>query len=319
MKYKVKHRVEYQHTMKVPLHYLLLRLMPSQTENMVCHKNLMKITPVPSYQQTFVDYFGNHAIYMEITAATSAVTISSTSVVEVEPPTIPIPSETDPWDEVLSLLKAQYPYEGRRVYEWITGSPIARPQIELSHFVSDLFPPGRPVLESVLGLIERVMNEFAYSGSLKNSREEDVPSDLEILRRRSTLTSFGDASQHRPVDDIYAERIANDVEFAHLVIACLRSIGLAARFVTGYLVTVPPPGSKRLNGADSRHSWVSVYCGSAGWLGVDPTINALVGEYHIPIATGREFSDVRPVRGYCVGGGETSVSSMVDVEVHDGD
>ena len=103
-------------------------------------------------------------------------------------------------------------------------------------------------------------------------------------------------------------------DFAHLQIACIRSLGLAARYVSGYLLTKPPPGQARMVGADASHAWLSVYCTQWGWIDFDPTNNLLPRDRHITVAWGRDFSDVSPIRGVILGGGQHLVSVGVDVE-----
>ena len=117
-----------------------------------------------------------------------------------------------------------------------------------------------------------------------------------------------------PTRDVLAHRRGVCQDFAHMQIACLRSLGLAARYVSGYLSTSPPPGRPKLIGADATHAWVSVYCGEAGWVDLDPTNDTIPGDRHILLAWGRDYDDVSPVKGIILGGGEHTVTVAVDVE-----
>ncbi len=150
------------------------------------------------------------------------------------------------------------------------------------------FPPGRPVLEGVAALNSRIHRDFKF-----DTRATDVATPVaEVLKKRAGVCQ----------------------DFAHLMLACLRSLGLPARYVSGYLETKPPPGRQRLIGADASHAWVSAFCGEeAGWIDADPTNDVLPGERHITLAWGRDFSDVSPLRGVTLGAGGQTLRVAVDV------
>jgi transglutaminase-like putative cysteine protease len=159
---------------------------------------------------------------------------------------------------------------------------------DFSDFASVEFSAGRPILEAVLGLTSRIFHQFKF-----DPRATDVTT---------------------PVSEVMKKRAGVCQDFAHLMLACLRSIGLPARYVSGYLETAPPPGKPKLTGADASHAWVSVYCGeTAGWIDSDPTNNILPGERHITVAWGRDFSDVSPLRGVTLGAGGQHMDVAVDV------
>jgi len=150
------------------------------------------------------------------------------------------------------------------------------------------FPPGRPILEAVIALTERIFHDFKF-----DPRATDVTT---------------------PVAEVLMKRAGVCQDFAHLMLACLRSIGLPGRYVSGYLETAPPPGQTRLLGADASHAWVSVFCGDeSGWVDTDPTNNILPGDRHITVAWGRDFSDVSPLRGVTLGAGGQWLEIAVDV------
>ena len=159
---------------------------------------------------------------------------------------------------------------------------------EFAAYASPEFPPGRPVLEGLLALTHRVFHDFTF-----DPRATEVSTPVaEVLRNRAGVCQ----------------------DFAHLMLACLRSLGLPARYVSGYLETAPPPGATRLLGADASHAWISLFCGeAAGWVDADPTNNILPGERHITVAWGRDFSDVSPLRGVTLGAGGQSLAVAVDV------
>ena len=159
---------------------------------------------------------------------------------------------------------------------------------DFEQYARHSFPTGRPILEAVLDLNQRIHRDFQYD-----------PAATHV---------------HTPTEEAYALRRGVCQDFSHVQIACLRALGLSARYVSGYLRTHAPTGQPRLIGADQSHAWVSVYCGQRiGWIDVDPTNDKLSDLDHIPIAWGRDYSDVVPVRGVFLGGGKHQVTVSVDV------
>jgi transglutaminase-like putative cysteine protease len=154
-------------------------------------------------------------------------------------------------------------------------------------FAAPFFTPGRPLLAAVLDLTEQIFHEFRYRP--------------------------GSTSIHTSTSEVFAQRKGVCQDFAHLEITCLRSLGLAARYVSGYLLTDPPPGQPKLIGADASHAWVSVFFPGTGWLDFDPTNNQMPALRHVTLAWGRDFADVSPVRGVFLGGGKHAVHVSVDV------
>ncbi len=175
---------------------------------------------------------------------------------------------------------------------------FASPMIPISQTFSEYaradFPPGRPILDAVSALNTRIHREFRF-----DTRATDVAT---------------------PVSDVLVRKAGVCQDFAHLMLTCLRSLGLPARYVSGYLETAPPPGLARLTGADASHAWISVYCGdSTGWIDADPTNGILPGDRHITVAWGRDFSDVSPLRGVTLGAGDQTLRVAVDVVPFDQD
>jgi transglutaminase-like putative cysteine protease len=173
-------------------------------------------------------------------------------------------------------------------YEFVFNSPLLAVSEDLADYARQSFPAGTPLLQGVASLNRRIFTDFKYDP-------------------RSTTVAT-------PLEEVIANRRGVCQDFAHLAIASLRSLGLAARYVSGYLRTVPPPGKPRLVGADASHAWFSVYCPELGWVDFDPTNNLLAGTEHISVALGRDFSDVSPVSGVLTGGGQHTVGVSVDVE-----
>jgi transglutaminase-like putative cysteine protease len=210
------------------------------------------------------------------------------SVVTLSASTPPALTLSPPWTEVAELFRDPVSPEVVDQYQFCFDSPLLRTAPDLADYARGSFPAGTPLLVGVANLNQRIFRDFKYD---------------------PVATSVA-----TPLEEVWAKRRGVCQDFAHLAIACLRSLGLPARYVSGYLRTHAPPGKERLVGADASHAWFSVYCPSVGWVDFDPTNNLLTGEEHITVAYGRDYSDVSPVSGIITGGGHHEVRVSVDVE-----
>jgi transglutaminase-like putative cysteine protease len=188
---------------------------------------------------------------------------------------------------VKSLRESRNP-EDLNAYQFTFESPRIRPNPEFAQYASASFSEGRPLAEALLDLTARIHQEFCFDP--KTTTVRTAPE--EALWKRAGVCQ----------------------DFAHVQVACLRSIGIAARYVSGYLRTYPPPGRPRLRGADASHAWVSAYCPGSGWLDVDPTNNLVPSDSHVTLAWGRDYSDVSPFRGVILGGRDHELEVGVDLE-----
>lgn len=213
--------------------------------------------------------------------------ISAISKVEVHPRPLPNPTETPPWEEVRDQLAADTSAEGLEIFQFRFDSPMVAAADEYAEYAAPSFPPGRPILACLLDLTSRIHRDFTYD-----------PTATTVLT---------------PLNEVFALRRGVCQDLAHVEIACVRSLGLAARYVSGYLRTRPPEGMPPLVGADASHAWISVYCGSAGWIDADPTNDLLPSSEHIVVAWGRDYSDVSPINGLFIGGGQHAMSVGVTV------
>ena len=211
----------------------------------------------------------------------------SRSLVEIRPSTPPRPNATPPWETVRDGLPLDTSSTGLDAFQFVFDSPCIRSSPELAAYCALSFRPGRPILEDALDLTHRIYHEFKYQP--------------------------GSTSVNTPPSEVLRTRRGVCQDFAHVQIGCLRSLGLAARYVSGYLLTQPPPGQARLMGADASHAWLSIYIPQHGWVDLDPTNNIIPSLDHILLAWGRDYSDVCPVKGIFHGGGRHSVSVSVDV------
>lgn len=285
--YKVTHTTKFSYSAAVPVCHNLVHLAPRHLPYQTCDDFRLLIHPEPIEFSHRNDYFGNDVSYFAIDQAHRGLTVTATSQIRVSPRPPIAPQNTPSWDELAGRLRTDRSVAGLAPYQFTAASPSIKPFPALLDYARSSFPACRPVLQGAMELTERIHDEFAYDP-------------------RAT-------SIHTPLSEVFEKRHGVCQDFAHLQIACLRSLGMAARYVSGYLRTLPPPGKPRLIGADASHAWLAVYCGEDGWIDLDPTNNALVGIDYITVAWGRDYSDVCPIQGVIVGGGEHTMNVSVDV------
>lgn len=287
MIYRVSHRTTYRYSQPVAIAHHLLHLEPRRCDRQTCRSAGLAVLPKPAVLRVDADYFGNPVTYLTIQEPHSALDLHAECLVETAPSTPPDPDATPPWETVPALLSRDLSPAGLAVFEFAFDSPHTVSSADLVPYARESFPPGRPLLAGALDLMRRIHRDFAYD---------------------STATTVS-----TPVETVFAERRGVCQDFAHVQIACLRSLGLSARYVSGYLLTHPPEGGERLVGADASHAWLSVWCPGHGWIDLDPTNDMIPSAEHITIAWGRDYADVSPVTGVIVGGGEHEVAVAVDV------
>jgi transglutaminase-like putative cysteine protease len=246
------------------------------------------ITPAPSSDCERLDFFGNLATFFTIREPHSELKIEARSRVAVDDHPVVWPEHSPAWEEAVRSLPADLSPEGLDAYQFVFESPRVRPGVEFAEYAARSFVPARPLTEALLDLTGRIHDEFSFDSKATNVRT----SPEEVLRQKRGVCQ----------------------DFAHFQVACLRSLGLPARYVSGYLRTNPPPGRARLAGADASHAWVSAYCPGTGWLDVDPTNNLIPFQSHVTLAWGRDYGDVSPVRGVILGGRDHKVEVGVDME-----
>jgi transglutaminase-like putative cysteine protease len=287
MTYRIKHTTEYRYEEAVPVCHNLLHLTPRSLPHQSCDDYRLLIQPEPADYRHDVDYFGNSISYFSIDHAHRGLSVTAISRVKVTAPPALDAQQTASWDDVAGQIAVDRSEAGLSVYEFVVPSRYVRPFPALRDYTMPSFPPGRPILAAVIDLTARIHNDFTYDP-----------------RATTVYTS---------IEQVLANRHGVCQDFAHLQIGCLRSMGLAARYVSGYLRTEPPPGKPRLVGADASHAWLSVFCGGAGWVDVDPTNNVTVSTDHVTVAWGTDYHDVCPVQGVIVGGGAHTMNVSVDV------
>jgi len=287
MIYKVSHVSTYDYTDNVSLSHHLLRLKPRGLPHQRCLANTVEIDPQPAISEQHIDYFGNCVTFVTIEGAHRTLTIRSTSQVSVMHPNVPAPAETPAWETVREFNRGHQIGPALEASEFIFDSPLIKSRDDFAAYAASSFAKERPILEAVLDLTRRIYTDFKFDP------------------KATTVAT--------PLEEVFKHRRGVCQDFAQFEIACLRSLGLPARYVSGYIETTPPPGKEKLAGADASHAWVSFYCHGIGWIDMDPTNNVIPTTRHITVAFGRDYNDVSPVRGVILGAGEHSLEVAVDV------
>jgi transglutaminase-like putative cysteine protease len=290
-RYRITHETEYRYHWPVSLSQQLLHLQPRTVEWQRVSRASLQVSPHPVRRLGGEDCFGNPCTRLEINEPHTVLRVVADMHVEVLPREHPVPfAETPAWESVVQACAYQSGPCSPEMLEALRYRQES-PYIRIKHLFSDYarreFTPERPVLEAVEGLMARIHDEFTFD-----------PAATQVAT---------------PLTEVLARKRGVCQDFAHLMLACLRALGLPARYVSGYLLTQPPPGMPRLIGADASHAWVSVWCPGAGWTDFDPTNNVVPGTEHITLAWGRDFSDVSPLRGVILGGGEHALDVRVTV------
>ena len=287
MKYRVTHSTRYGYDESIPLSHNLVRLRPREHATQTCLQCQLLVLPSPAVRNEGFDYFGNHVMWFSLQEPHTVLRIAAHSEVEVRPARPYDLHGGISWEEALQVLKRSPDREGLAAREFVFESAHVPWSTELADFARPSFSAGRPYLACLMNLTERIHTDFAFlSGS----------------------TVIG-----TPVEEVFHSHQGVCQDFAHLQICCLRSLGFAARYVSGYLVTSPPPGREKLTGADSSHAWVSAFVPGAGWVDFDPTNGLMPSDAHITLAWGRDYDDVGPSRGILLGGQRHWMDVSVDV------
>jgi transglutaminase-like putative cysteine protease len=289
--YVVVHENRFEYEEPVGLSRQIVHLTPRQTAWQTCRAHTLLVSPDPQVLSVGEDAFGNPLTSLCIEADHDALSVRAESWVDVTERIYPADPTTIPWDEVRARLGY---HAGRRPHpadleatRFLFESTRVRNKRELAAWTSESFPSGTPLLVGVRALMNRIHDELKFDP------------------RATTIST--------PVMEVFVRRRGVCQDFAHLMLSCLRSVGLAARYVSGYLLTRPPAGRPRLVGADASHAWVSVYCPDYGWVDADPTNRVFPSIEHVTLGWGRDYDDVIPVRGVLLGGGAHALEIRVTV------
>lgn len=307
MKYRITHTTLYSYSQPVGLCQNEARLQPRNFWRQHCDYSRFDINPIPVDFYEQIDCFGNRVTYFTIQQPHTQLTVTAISEVTI------FPNQNTPglfnqmtWEQVRNLLR-ETPFQGQAqsqqgqiqfqnrdqppelmdATQYLLDSPMVTVTPELAGYAQPSFRPNRMLIDVVHDLMGRIYQDFIYD---------------------PTFTTIA-----TPLSDVLSHRRGVCQDFAHLAIGCLRAYGIAARYISGYIETLPAPGMQRLVGADASHAWFSVYIPGTGWLDFDPTNNTVPLDQHITLAWGRDYSDVTPLKGIAFGGGQHSLSVSVDV------
>ena len=292
VRYHVLHETRYDYGSAVSLSQQQLHLSPRVLAWQQVEEQCVEIEPAPSWRRDGLDAFGNPVTWLSFHAPHDSLLIRSVMTIAVEPHRPQTLADSLPWEKVRDRLAydSSTPQpEDLEATRFLFESPHVRIKHELADYAADCFPAGKPLLQCVDALMAKIFSEFTFD---PEATTVSTPV-LEVLEKKRGVCQ----------------------DFAHLMIACLRAKGLAARYVSGYLLTRPPPGKPRLIGADASHAWISVYAPGSeyGWVDFDPTNNLLPDTEHITLSFGRDFSDISPLRGIILGGGGAEPEVAVTV------
>jgi len=287
MNYRITHRTVYDYAEPVTVSHHAARVRPRLTETQERADFSLRITPEPAVQTMRTDYFGNRVCFFSIQQIHQKLEITATSVVSLRRATHPFLEKSPAWETVAALFRDPVSPGVVEPYQFCFNSPLVTVSRELADYAGRSFGPETPVLVGVEDLNRRIHADFTYD------------------QVATTVAT--------PLKEVLNNRRGVCQDFAHVAIACLRSLGLPARYVSGYLRTHSPAGRSRLVGADASHAWFAVFCPQAGWVDFDPTNNQMPISEHITVGFGRDFSDVSPVTGILTGGGSHTVKVAVEV------
>lgn len=287
MDFQVTHITKYEASAAVSVCHNLAWLTPRTAGGQTLRQHHIDVCPEPSTFAQRRDGFGNTVTQFSLNTGYTALEVKAVSLVGLTARGVMDRENSPPWGGVASQLKAGAQPDSLSAREFCFDSPRIQNADELRDYARPDFSAGRPIIEAIESLTDRIHNEFEYDP------------------KATTVTT--------PVAEVMSQRRGVCQDFAHVQIGMLRSLGLAARYVSGYVRTHAPEGQPRLIGADASHAWLSVYCGEMGWIDVDPTNNSFPELEHITVAWGRDYSDVTPLRGVYTGGGRHILKVSVDV------
>lgn len=316
MKYRITHTTVYNYSQAVGLCQNEARLLPRDFWRQRCESSHFEIVPTPTDFYEFIDFFGNRVTYFAIQQSHKQLVVTAISEITIFPRHDIISDLSKPlaWEQVRNMLQdgtdqVQLPFQSQNQSQnqgsqdqiqhqdfnleildaryYVLDSPMVTSSQALADYAQASFQPNRLLIDVVRDLMQRIYIDFTYDPSF------------------TTIAT--------PLSDVLSHRRGVCQDFAHLAIGCLRSFGLAARYISGYVETQPEPGQQRLVGADASHAWFAVYLPGTGWLDFDPTNNKLPYDQHITLAWGRDYADVTPLKGIAFGGGQHTLSVSVDV------
>lgn len=288
MYHKIIHKTDYTYQEPVSLCHNIIRLIPRSTNQQFCKKSVVTIHPEPEVIIEYDDFYGNRLVYFTIEKEHKKLSVQVFSEIEKRIAS----NEHQPqfnkisWEEVCRLTHTLTP-ELLDVKQFIASTPMTTADDSIAAYASISFTQGRPLFEAAKNLMNRIYTDFKFESGF------------------TTIST--------PLSEVMKERKGVCQDFAHLAIACLRSMGLPAKYVSGYIETIPAPGVEKLVGVDASHAWFSVYIPGSGWVDFDPTNNLMPADQHITIGWGRDYADITPLKGIIMSSGKHELKVSVDV------
>lgn len=288
MQYQITHTTEYEYHQSVSLCHNVTKLILRNTNDQLCKKTVVKIIPQPDVMSEYKDFFGNHVMYFAIQQEHRHLKVTVSSQIEkkaASSSTLNFYKGTT-WEDV-KLLIAEPSDDNFDARQYIPETDITRSTEEILQYTQQSFTHGRSMFDASAELMQRICKDFEFKPGF------------------TTVAT--------PLAVVIKERKGVCQDFAHFAIACMRSVGLPARYVSGYLETLAPPGKEKLVGVDASHAWFSVFIPNTGWIDFDPTNNILPADQHITIGWGRDYTDVSPLKGVILSSGPHQLHVSVDV------
>ncbi|HLH11900.1 MAG TPA: transglutaminase family protein [Methylovirgula sp.] len=288
MIYDIHHVTTYEYGSIVTFSHCALRLLPQDGPGQKVLATELSIDPAPKEISERACFFGNRVTSMTIETPHQTLVVDASASVEVNRPRSPDAATTPAWERVREAAYASASLTRLSPAHFLHPSRYVPRFPPAQAYAQDFFAPGRPVLEAASEFMRRMRTDFKYDPC-------------------ATVVST-------PLSQAFAQRSGVCQDFAHIMIAGLRGLGLPAAYVSGYIRTLPIGGVPVLEGADAMHAWVSLWCGEeTGWIGLDPTNALLISDDHIMLARGRDYADISPVAGIISGSGDQDIDVKVDV------
>lgn len=284
--YSIIHETRYTYSRLVANGHHFGHLTPRNTDYQQVLEHRLDFEPEPTEISEMIDYYGNHSLRFLINYQHDLMQITATSTVTVRPREVDTSLIDVPWE--MALCDSIYTVEPVEVAELRLPSPHVECLAQTRQYAARFFTPERPWLDAMLDLTRAIRADFVYD-------------------TRATDTST-------PVAEVFENKRGVCQDFSHLMLSCLRSLNLPARYVSGYILNEPPPGVAKLTGGDASHAWIESWLPGVGWVGFDPTNGKIANIEFITLAWGRDFMDVTPLRGVVLGGGHHELDVSVWVK-----
>jgi transglutaminase-like putative cysteine protease len=287
MVHRVVHKTDYIYQEAVSLCHNIVRLTPRSTNKQFCKSSIIKIDPEPDVLVEYEDFFGNKLVYFTVEKEHKKLSVHVTSEIEKLSPLNESSAafNTITWEEACAQTAAVTALA--EIKQFVAATPMTEADQAIEAFTLQCFPKGAPLYQCCKNLMSRIFTDFKFSSGF------------------TTIST--------PLSLVMKERKGVCQDFAHLAIACLRSLNLPAKYISGYIETIPPPGVAKLVGVDASHAWFSVYIPNSGWIEFDPTNNMLPSDRHIAIGWGRDYADITPLKGVIMSSGKHELKVSVDV------